>query len=229
MSTLVSYLIDDAAAEVGDPNKTRIALPQWLSIYNRANRELCTKANILPFSDSFDLRPLDPDTGRPQQRYAYPEQMTVLKSIEVSETPDDDNSFRYLNEMFEDEFRERTASSYPTNTLPDSYFADAAWFFLVPIVTATIEEGGWITYYGLPDRIDNVAGAIMQVDDFAQDYLLRRMIIVGLSARNRHAEAATQLAIWDKDMEGLQDKLNDRSQDRRPSLAPRRSPYRGMR
>ncbi len=69
----------------------------------------------------------------------------------------------------------------------------------------------------------------MQADDLAQDYLIRRMVIHGLTARNRLVEAQAQLQNWMTDLTGLQDKLADRSEDRRSSMAPRRNRLQGMR
>jgi hypothetical protein len=221
MSTLVSYLVDDAAQAIGDPNKQRVQTSQWLSIYNRSNRELCQKANILKFRDSFKL-------VANRRIYDYPEQMTVMTDIHVSETPTDESSFRYLSEYFEDEFRERTSALYPAATLPTHYHATSGWFYLVPMVSADIVDGGCITYFGLPDRLAEIGTNVMQVDDLAQDYLIRRMIIHGLESRNRLVEARAALEMWNADLETLQDKLDDRSQDRRSSIAPRRNRFAGM-
>lgn len=222
MSTPVSYLVDDAAQAIGDPNKQRVQLSQWLSIYNRSNRELCEKANVLRFIDEFDL-------VADQKKYDYPQTMTVMNGIHVTQTPTDETTFRWIKEYFEDEFRRMTSSNYPTASLPTGYFATSGWFYLVPAVDTTIVSGACIDYFGLPDRITDLNGAVMQVDDLAQDYLIRRMIVHGLESRNRLVEAQEALATWQADVESLQDKLDDRSQDRRSSIAPRRNRYWGMR
>lgn len=225
MSTPISYVIDDAAQAIGDPNKQRVTLAQWVGIYNRSNRELCQKANVLGFSDGFTL-------VANQNRYEYPAGMTVMTAIHVTETPDDKTTFRVLGEYFEDEFRAMVDASYPAASLPTGYFATSSWFHLVPMVSAQIVGGGCITYYGLPDRItvDQVTGGtVIQVPDFAQDYLLRRMIVHGMEQRNRLVEARTALEMWNADMETLQDKLDDRSVDRRSTIAPRKNRFAGMR
>lgn len=225
MSTAISAVIDDAAHAIGDPNKQRVQLSQWLSIYNRSNRELCQKANILRFEDTFTI-------GANQQKYDYPESMTVMAGIKVTETPSDEASFEFLDEYFEDEFRRRTDHIYPSASLPDGYFATSSWFYLIPMASAQIVAGACIVYHGLPDRItiDQVnSGVVIQVPDFAQDYLLRRMIVHGMESRNRWTEAQNMLALWNADMDTLQDKLDDRSQDRRSSIAPRKNRYVGMR
>jgi hypothetical protein len=221
MSTLVSYLVDDAAAAIGDPNKQRVSLAQWLSIYNRSNRELCAKANVLRFLDFFTL-----EAG--QTKYDFPQSMTVMNGIAVSDTPTDLTTFRWIDEMFEDEFRALTTQSYPQATLPEGYFCSSNWFYLIPAAQAQIVNGGQIDYFGLPDRITALDGALLQVDDMAQDYLLRRMVIHGMMMTHRIVEAKAQLEMWNADMEGFQEKLDDRSQDRRASLAPRRNRFAGM-
>lgn len=225
MSTLIQEVIDDAAQAIGDPNKQRVSMALWTSIYNRSNRELCQKANVLRLSDKFDLK-------ANQRKYAYPAGMVVAAGIRVSETPSDENSFQDVGEIFQDTFRRMTDALYPTETLPSYYFATSSWFHLVGTATAEIKNGGCITYFGLPDRITLTqieAGEVLQVPDFAQDYLLKRMIIHGLNARNRREEARDELQLWNADMESLQDKLEDRSVDRRASLAPRRDRFAGMR
>jgi hypothetical protein len=225
VSTFIQAVIDDAAVAIGDPNKQRVSMVNWTSFYNRSNRELCAKANILRFNDKFDLI-----AG--QRKYAYPQRMTVMTGLRVSETPSDENSFKVVHEIFEDEFREKTDRLYPTETLPSEYFATSSWWQPVGTATAQIVDGGCITYYGLPDRITLTqieASQVLQIPDFAQDYLLQRMIIYGMRARNRYAEAKAELDLWYTDMATLQDKLDDRSQDRRSTLAPRKNRFAGMR
>lgn len=228
MSTPVSALVDDAAMAIGDPNKQRVATPQWISIYNRSNRELCQKANVLRFLDEFDLVNLDPDTGELAMRYDYPDGMTVMNGIHVSDTPTDPASFRWLKEMFQDEFRVATSGSYPVDSLPTYYFATSDWLYLIGAVAADILDGACIDYFGLPDRVTDLSGVI-QVPDMAQDYLIRRMIIHGKMARHNVVEARAELEMWEEDMVSFQDKLDDRSQDRPSSIAPRRNRLAGMR
>lgn len=225
MSTLISTVIDECALKIGDPNKQRITLSQWVTIYNMSNREMCSMANILKFQDEFDL-------VANQKTYDYPEGMVQCTDIHVSETPDDETTFKFLNEIFEDEYRERVDSLFPSATLPTEYYATPSWFSLVPMASAGIVDGGCITYFGLPDEISESAvsgGEVLQVPDFTRDYLRRRMLIHAMEARNRLTEAKAALEIWMAEMEGLQDKLEDRSLDRRSSLAPRKNRYAGMR
>lgn len=226
MSTLITSLVDDAALQIGDPNKQRVTMPHWHSIYNRSNRELGQKANVFRYLDQFTLEAL-------QMKYDYPESMTVMNGIRVSETPSDETTFQVIDEIFEDEWRKRTNSLYPSATIPDAYFATSNWFWLVPMAEAQIVDGACIDYFGLPDTLSytdfTAANAVIQAEDFAQDYLIRRMVIHGMEARNRWQEAKDSLALWEADMVTLQDKLDDRSQDRRSSLRPRRPRFAGMR
>jgi hypothetical protein len=221
MSTPVQNLVDDAAQAIGDPNKQRVQTSQWISIYNRSNRELCQKVKILRFLDKFTLEAA-------QTRYDLPEGMVQMNGIHVTETPSDETTVRWIHEIFEDEFRRMTTNLYPTATLPDSYFCSSNWFYLVPSATAQIVGGACIDYFGLPDRVADLSG-VMQVDDLAQDYLIRRMTIHGMEARHRLDEAKTALDMWNADLQGLQDKLEDRSNDRRSSVARRTRRFSGMR
>lgn len=225
MSTVIASVINDAAASIGDPNKQRISLALWTSFYNLSNRELCSKAHILRFSDEFDLI-----AG--QRKYDYPEGMVVMTGLRVSATPSDENSFRVVEEIFEDEFRDLTDRLYPTESLPRYYYATASWWQPVGTATAQIVDGGCLTYFGLPDEIlltQVESGQVLQIPDVARDYLLRRMIVYGMRARNRYAEAQAELDLWYADMATFQDSLDDRSIDRRSTLAPRKNRFQGMR
>jgi len=217
MPTPISYLIDDAALAIGDPNKGRVSPTHWLSFYNRATRELCQKANVLKYEGEFNLEA--------RAEYRYPAEMTCFKGVEVTLTADDDDSWFFLKEMFEDEFREYTDRTYPIDALPSHYFAEANGFFLIPRPQATLSNCGLMHYFGLPDRVSDPT-VNMQTDDTTQDLITRR--IFGMRARNRLVEAAAEYATWKDDVESLMDKLDDRSQDRRSSLAPRRRRYSGM-
>jgi hypothetical protein len=221
LSTPVSYLVDDAAQAIGDPNKERVSLAMWKSIFNRSLRELCEKANVLKSQDVFTIGPVT--------RYPYPEHMTVLSGVEVSDTPSDEGSFRTLDEIFEDEFRELTSRRFPTASLPTYYFATSSFYYLIPMAENQIVDGGCTTHFGLPERVEDITTALLETPDFTQDYVIRRMIIHGMEARNRWEEAKTSLALWNADVETLQDKMDDRSLDRRSSIAPRRNRLAGMR
>jgi hypothetical protein len=223
MSTLVQSVIDEAAMEIGDPNKERIEQPQWVTIYNMSNRELCQKVNLLRLQDDFDLI-----AG--QTRYDFPQGMVEMNGIAVSQTPTDESTFQWLDEIFEDEFRALTSGAYPIASVPDRYFATSSWFYVIGAAETLIGDGGFIDYFGLPDEITTVdSSTVLQVDDLARDYLRNRMVIHGHQARNRLIEAKTALDIWNDELLVLQDKLADRSNDRRSSLAPRRNPFAGMR
>lgn len=221
MALLVTYLVDDAARKIGDPNKQRVQNADWLLFYNQSGRELCEKANVLQYRATFDLGA--------QALYPYPDEMTQLARVEINETPSNADSWRFLKERFEDEFRAETDVLYPTATIPERYFADKVGFYLMPRPTATIVGGGRMTYYGLPDRLFDLVGANFQLPEFTQDYVIRRMVVYGKTARNRLTEASAELSQWYADIEGLQDKMEDRSDDRRSSMRPRRNPYSGMR
>lgn len=223
MSTFVQSLINDAAQAIGDPNKQRVQSAQWLSIYNRSNRAICEEVNLLRKLDKFKI-------VAGQTRYDYPQSMVQLNGIQVSDTPTDEPSFRWLGEIFEDEFREATQGRYPTESLPSRYFATSSWFHLIGAAEVDIVDGGRTDYFGLPDEITDLStNPVLQVDDLARDYIMEHMIALSMQARNRWAEAELALTAWQKRAEGLQDKLADRSDDRRSTLSPRRNRFGGMR
>lgn len=220
MGIPVSYLIDDAALGIGDPNKTRVKLDEWVLFYNQAARRFCEKANVLRYRWKFDLNAT--------AEYPDPAGMTVMTKIEVTQTPENPDSWSDLKEMFEDEFREHVAGSYPTQDLPTHYFKDADSFFLIPRPVNKIVLGGRVNGFGLPDRVFDVSETFV-LPLFTQDYVSRRMQIYAKVARNRLAEAAADLREWDADMEMFMDKVDDRSRDRVSSIAPRKNRYAGMR
>lgn len=221
MAIPVSYLVDDAAIAIGDPNRTRVKTVEWQSFFNRACRELSSKADVMQRRALFTLGD--------QAAYHWPDDMRRATGIEVSETPDDEDSWRQLNEIFESEHRGMVSGYYSNTTLPESYFATVLGFFLYPRPSAEIVNGGRITYFGHADRVLDIDTATFELLEIAQDHVLKRMIIFGLRARNRHAEADAEMTQWLVDVEGLQDALEDRSDDRRSSLMPRRDRFSGHR
>lgn len=220
MSLLVSNLVNDAAVKIGDPNQVRVRSSDWLLFYNQSVRELCEKADVMQYRADFNLGT--------QALYPYPDEMTTMARLEVTETPSDADSWRIVTEKFEDEFRAMTTTRYPVGSLPDHYFADKVGFYLIPRPAVAIVGGGRTTYFGLADRITDTATATYQLPEFTQDYVVRRMTIYGKMARHRITEANAELEQWFADVEGLMDKMEDRSKDRRSSLAPRRNRYAGM-
>jgi hypothetical protein len=221
MSLPVSYLVDDAARKIGDPNKTRVQLADWTLFYNQSTRELCQKADVMQYRATFNLGT--------QAAYKYPDEMTTMTALEVTETPSDGDSWRFLTEKFEDEWRSEVSSRYPSATLPQHYFADKLGFFLVPRPTAAITGGGRITYFGLTDRIFDTQTADFQLPEFCQDLVVRRMVIHGLMARNRLVQAEGELKVWYADVGDLGDAMEDRARDRRSSIRPRVNRMAGMR
>lgn len=221
MSVPVLRMVNSAARKVGDPNKTRVLLDQWGEIYNEAQRKFCEKVNALKIRNIFT-----PTTG---QAYTYPTNMTVMTMMEVTDSPGDDDSWREVKEMFEDEFRRATSNRYPSAALPTHYFSTANWFYLIPRPEVAIVGGGRITHYRLPDAITDPTTAVLQAEDFTEDYIVSRMVIEAKQSLNRLVEAESDLRTWEKEMEGVQDKFDDRSLDRRSSIAPRKNRLFGMR
>lgn len=216
----VQALVDEAAIAIGDPRKTRVRIDEWLPIYNASQRELCLEANILQFRGTFDL------TTSPV--YGYPKEMTVMTYLETNLTPADPDSWQEVKEIFEDEFRGEVSGRYPNATVPERYFAERNWFYQVPRPTAGIVAAGRITYFGKPDRIYDISTALLQVPDFCEDYVRHRMVVYGLAARNRLDESLHELKLWRASLETLMDKMDDRSQDRRSTIAPRKNRFIGM-
>lgn len=222
MSLSVDYLISDAALKIGDVNRTRVRDVEWVLFYNQAVRELCEKANVLEFQGLFDTLPTD--------RYGYPWRATAITKFEAQAIAGDANTFFKLDELREDEFTARTDRLYPPMDPPLEYFPRRNWFHLVGKPTTTVVQGGRLTYFGIPDRIFDLPSAIFPLPEFCQDYVIRRLVIAAKYARDRIGEADAELKQWIVDVaEGLQDKMEDRVDDRRPAIRPTRAPMAGMR
>lgn len=220
MSLPVEYLITDAAMAFGDPNKERVENDDWLRHYNTACRDLCAHFDVLEHRVRFTL-----EAGN--DAYAYPLDMVRLSMIEVTETPDDPDSWDDLGEMFDDEFRGATRRRYPTGK-PEKYYARRSWFHVIPKPDVQTISGGRIHFYGLPDRLLTLAGAVFQLPEFTQDSVIERMVIAALKQDERVVEAQERYTKWLAEGPFIEDRMQDRSKDRRETLRPPENPYGGM-
>lgn len=222
MATIpIDYLVSDAAVKIGDPSRTRVRNEQWLLFVNQALREFTEKLNVLRFTATFAL-------VQGATEYLYPDELTQMVSIEATETPSDPTTYAFLGQKFRDEFRSDVTGAYPQGSIPDRYHATTNSFFLIPACDTTINAGARLVYYGIADRVFTLE-ADFPLPWMSQDYIVRRMTIHAMRARNRHAEANEELKEWKDDMQLLEDKYQVRTVDRADSIAPRRNRLWGMR
>jgi len=222
MSVTVTSLITQCATRMRDPNARLTTREEWLAYYNEVQLEVATELRLLEVDADFDLFSM-------QERYAYPEDAVAIRGIRFSLTPTDLGSYRWLNEIFEDEWRARTNYRYPQG-IPYSYCARPNCFVLVPKPDNDYPGTGLITYARTPVWLDSETDAAMELPDQVRTFIADGMMPKAMRARNRYAEAAEQEKVWRAVLASLRDKFEDRSDDRRPALRPvnYRDPYTGM-
>jgi len=228
MSLLVEQVVTDAAMKFGDPVYQRIDQSDWLRHYNTATRDIASHWDVLEHRVFFTL-----EAGN--DAYGYPADMVRLSEIAVSTElvgdpglqAVDEDAFDDLGELFRDEFRASTRRRYPTGT-PKRYYARQNWFHLIPKPDVQVVRGGRIHYFGLPDRLFTLSGALYQLPEFTQDAAIERMVIAALEQDERLTEASQKYQKWLAEGPFIEDRMQDRSKDRRENLRPPDDPYRGM-
>lgn len=217
----VNTLITEAAFEIGDSNRTRIDT-EWMTIYNKSQREACEKFTILEREYVQGLETTD--------RYAFPDGMTKLRTIRSSYSPTDPNTFYDLREMTDDEFRDATRRRYSIMQAPSHYFPRRDMFHVWPQPAGALDNALICVCYSLPDPIATIAGTLMEVPDVCQSLITERMVIEGLKALDRYEAARDRYEAWLRQGAETEDEIEDRTLDRRQSIQPRssRHPLAGM-
>lgn len=211
MALRVAELFDEAAADIADPSKTRIWDSVWLLLYNRAVRDICERHPIYVVMDSFDLQALGGEM-------AWPDSMVQCMGIQVSDNPSDATSFRWLGEMNEQRFRASTQQRYPDQALPDWYSPSSMRYWLYPMPTSFIENGGIITYSATPEKVVSPELEDFPLPWFVRDYVVQRMTYYAHRKLNEYEEAAANEANWLERASDLREKIEDRTDDSRPRL-----------
>lgn len=213
MSTLIDSLITQAAVNISNPDKGRVTVPDWLMFYNAVARDIGARLYAVRYTSILDIQA---DTD-----YDYPDEMTRMIKLSVTDTPDDQDSWVKVDELREDQFNDRTNRRYPTGTLPTHYLPQATIYRVVPRPTALLARCGKLEYWGLPDEIANVSGGYMQFPDFMREWVVEGMTIHGLRKLKEIAEARERYEIWETRENSYAASLTDRSDDRRPAMVPR--------
>ncbi len=212
MSTLVTNVINDCGVRSSDPGFTRTPRTLWLQFLNEAQLEIASELRCIEIDANFDV------VGG-QEKYTYPPDCVVVRGIAYSDTPSDTTSFKWLNERFEDEWRRETTVHYPQGTI-HSYCARQQFIELIGQPSVTVTGGGLITYVRVPAWLTAEASNALEVPDFLRSFLADRMIVFAKRTRNNYAEAAQDEKVWLAKLEQLRDKIEDRSEDRRPAIRP---------
>ncbi len=214
MGVRIIELFDDAAGELTDAGRSRIGNDIWLQIYNRAMRDVCSRHPVYTVIDDFDLSAM-------QGEMPWPDLMVQCTGIQVSDTPSDDTSFRWLGEMNEERFRQSTQQRYMDQAVPDYYSPEGAnRFWLFPRPTADIAGGGIIHYATIPDKATSATLTDFPLPIFARDYVAQRMVYYAHKRLNEYQEAQANNTDWMEHAAEIRERLEDRTDDARPKMRP---------
>jgi len=213
MSALIDSLVTQCATNISNPAKDRVTAPDWLTFYNAVARDIGARLYAVRYTSFFDLQN-DSD-------YDYPDEMTRMIALWVTDTPSDPDLWRWVGEIREDQFRDRVNVRYPTAALPSEYLPEATIFRVVPKPTAKIALGGKLEYWGLPDEILSTTGTFIPFPDFLREWLVEGMTIHALRKLKQIAEANDRYASWERREADYAARLTDRSDDRRSALVPK--------
>jgi hypothetical protein len=202
-------LLEQAAAKYGDPRMTRLQLLDWLAIGNEALEALTLDWKVLEEDATFDIL-------ANESRYVYPEQAVQLRRVQYSETPSDDATWRDLNDKPWDAFRSATTTFLPQNT-PWCWTPRATFFELTPRPTAAITDGGKVSYWKMAETVTD-PDSDLELDGLHRKTLRDLMVIYAKERTGRAEESSRELAIWAETMERIANRVEHRSDDRRPAL-----------
>lgn len=219
---LADWLANAAAIQIGDPLRGRVKTVDWLYAYNMTMHDICVLYDVLQYEATADL-PLD-------GLASYPEESTRISEVAWNMNPADVSGWRVLKEKFEDEYRELTISGLPTTDSPEHYFADVGYIRIIARLTADIIGGLRVKFFGVPDEAFDLTTTNMPLPNFMRNYAIERMVVYGLRADSRDAQASDIENRWNQREGWIREKLGDRSVDRRDAIRPAgsRNKYGGM-
>lgn len=222
MSVNALTLATEAGRRCGDELFTRITRDDWKDFLNAVCRDIASRFHVVEYESTFDV-------VANMENYPYPDDMVQIRFMRYSDTPDTAGTYEDVDETPFDEWRERTSRSYPIGT-PDEYCPRAGFFSLVPMAATTIEDGGLLSYWGLPADVTDLTTQSLQLPDFFRDYVVAGMVIQGKRKDKAFDEADALERAWLNQESQMREKMEDRARDRRASLRPKsaRHPMRGM-
>jgi hypothetical protein len=103
-------------------------------------------------------------------------------------------------------------------------------FHLYPKPATAIVNAGHICYWSMPDAITNPNTQNIPFADFLFDTLVEGMVVNGLKKLEKFEAAAARKIEWEESLVFDRDKMEDRSEDRRPNMmtGSRRRGYDGQ-
>lgn len=210
MSVNALAIINEAALACGDPRFSRIDRDEWKMILNQSCRDLSRKMRLTLHTATFDITAGDAE-------YAFPDDCIQIKSLRWSDNPLDPSLWRWVEELFEDEYRSLTNLAQSTG-VPTGYHPQVDTYFMNPIPDATIVGGGKIQYWGMPDEVTNPETERIPVLDVLRDTLRERMVIYAMRRLEKWDAAQARELEWQATLVVDRDRIEDRSADRRSKL-----------
>lgn len=226
MSTYISDLISRSLTEVGDPDGRRTTRVDMLLYFNRVQELIATVLRCVETDYYFNLIANEP-------RYAYPDDNIQISLVRISRssTPTSLADYYSLREKFKDEWRSATDGARPSAQVY-GYFARPAWFELLDAPVAAVTDGGIVTTWNIPAWTANEsASATMALPDWLRGQVQEGMMILSRKTGRERAAAMEDWKIWTETIEALREKVEDKSDDRRPAIRPPGydNPFMGMR
>lgn len=214
MSTNALSVINEAAVLIGDPLFSRITRSQWVALMNQSARDVAKKLRIVLKAATFDI-------VAGQHEYALPDDCWQVKSFQFNETPEDETTWWWLTEVFEDEYRKATNGMYPSSGRPTNYFVNLETFHLYQNPSESIVGGGKIRYWGMPSTVSNEAVDSIPLQDIMRDTLRDRMVTYALRILEKWDAASNHEREWNSSITIDRDRIEDRSADRRARIRTR--------
>ena len=215
MSTNVTDLLTRSLMEIDDRDAKRTTRPDMLVYFNRVQEKLAAQLRCLETDYYFDLFKDEP-------RYKYPEDNVQMTGMRISSVPAPTQlgDYFWVREFFSDEFRGATSGMRPSGSVY-AYHARASWVELLDAPTADVVDGGIITVWRIPQWITvEGSGVVMELPDWMRGVVQEGMMILARITGRERAAALDDWQRWENDIDGLREKFEDRSDDRRPALRP---------
>lgn len=215
MSTFVTDLITSALLEIGDKDGHRTTRAEMLLYFNRTQRALATGLRCLQTDYYFNLVANEP-------RYVYPEDAVQISGIRISRVavPTSLEDYYWLGEFFNDEFRMATHGMRPSATVY-AYHARPEWFELLNAPVADVVDGGIVTTWRNAARLPSeTSSATMELPDWLDNVVIEGMKILARMSGRERAAAMSDWQRWTAEIDGLREKVEDRSDDRRAAIRP---------
>ena len=211
MSYPASTLATDAAVLLGEPGMTRVTMDIWRIALNRVQRDLGVRINMFEQEYIFDITS--------DHRYTYPPGAVRVRFVRRGDDATEPDSFLFLTEMFEVEWRSSTTGHYPRGT-PTRYFARRNWFHLWPWPDTAVASGGVLTAWSMPPDIVDMTSELTAFPDLMRDYVVDGMLVTGLRALRDYEAADEHYKGWLLRLPEIKGQVEDPSDDARPRFAP---------